>query len=377
MSPHKVYQLIAFVAVTAVIMAGCGGGGEASPTAAPAQDKPAPTAEAQDQAVEPEAETESEPAQEAGESSGDTRDIADLDANLDALKSYRALLSYSFEGKDDKGGEVKSSLEFLYEAINETKDMHMRMTGSGAGTGVTGSDQGALEFFRVGGVSYIYNEKNEGDQKCVSFATEDDKDTPSGMFKPSDVVGGLDNAKLAERGVTVNGIVADHYTFDEKALSFGLFADASGDAWVASDGNYLVKYIGKATGKAGILSKNASEGTVSWEYNLEQVNALDKIELPAECEASKPAGDIPIPPDATEKAQFGGMLTFKTADEPSKVAEFYTAEMLKQGWEEGEASEMGDMQTLNFTKDDRQLTIMITKDDEGTTVIITETKKEG
>ena len=49
--------------------------------------------------------------------------------------------------------------------------------------------------------------------------------------------------------------------------------------------------------------------------------------------------------------------------------------MPAQGWKAGEASAMGDLQTINFSKDNRKLSITITKEEQGgSSVLITEEK---
>ena len=366
------YWITAAIAA-ALVMTACGGGesGDGQP-AGSAQVKSATTAP-KDEGAQTSSESESAQSSSSSESSTEeTGSIPNLDANLGALKSYRARYTFSFEGKDEDGKESKGSLEFLQEYIAETKDQHTRMSGSGT-AGNASND--AFETFSVGGVSYIYNAGAEGDSKCTSFSSSESASSPAAMFRPGDIIGGLSKAKLAERGVTVNGIQTDRYTFDETGIGFGVFSKGGGEAWLAQDGNYVVKYVGEVTGQVGLLGQNA-EGTMRWDYSLESVNQLTQIELPAECAAQKPADDIPVPAGATDQAQFGGMITFKTTDVPDKVAEFYKAEMPGKGWTEGETTEMGEIRTLNYTKDDRSLSIMINKSDDGTTVIITERKGE-
>jgi hypothetical protein len=369
MNIERNFRWAAALAIAAVIVAACGGEPAAAPTQAPtAGDEPASatTTAGGQSAAASEAEA-TQPAATSADEAG-TRDIGDLDSNLSSLKSYRMRFAYTFEGKDKDGKEQKGRIEFLQEYIAETKEQHIRMSGMGTGE--------AMEFFRVGDVTYIYNAASEGDQKCSSFSTSDSASMTE-LMKPGDILGGLNDARLAEKGVTVNGVVADRYVFDETNVGFGGFTAATGEAWVSQDGAYLVKYAGKATGKAGLFGTDA-EGAIGWEYNLEDINALGQIALPPECVAAAPADDIPVPASATDKTQFGAMLAFKTKDALADVVAFYRAEMPAKGWtevvEEGAGAE--NMATLNFSKEKRQLSILITTDEEGTNVIITETKAE-
>jgi hypothetical protein len=64
------------------------------------------------------------------------------------------------------------------------------------------------------------------------------------------------------------------------------------------------------------------------------------------------------------------MITFKTTDAPADVAAFYKQQMPKQGWQAGEASELGELQTLNYSKDGRKLSITITKEEQGGSAVI-------
>ena len=137
-----------------------------------------------------------------------------------------------------------------------------------------------------------------------------------GFFKPGDIVGGLKQAKLVGKGETVNGITADHYSFDQRAVTFGTFDSANGHVWLAQDGGYPVKYIGTASGKDTIMAGKSAEGTFTWEYNIEDANQVRSIALPKECEGQQPAGDIPVPENATAKNSFGKLITFKSPMHP-------------------------------------------------------------
>ncbi len=368
MRKNQRYTWIVVSIAAAVVMAACGGGeSEGTDQSIPAARPQSATSVSRSEPTRPAATAESpQPAPAAVVD--ETSSIPNIEAGLESLASYRARYTFSFEGKDEDGKERKGSLEFLQEVITESNDQHVRLTTAGMGSDA--SDSGAFEFFTVGGVSYIYG-MDDGVAKCTGFSGGDPASAPMAMFKPGDMLGGLEKARLVERGVTVNGVKADHYAADESSIGSGMFSTASGDIWVAQDGNFVVKYTGTATGKL-LLFGGDSEGTATWEYQLEAINTLAAIELPEECLAQKPADDIPVPDTATEKGQFGGLITFKTADTPDQVVEFYRAELPKLGWTEGEAGELGDMRTLSFTKEDRTLSIMITPGDDGVSVIIAE-----
>jgi hypothetical protein len=263
-------------------------------------------------------------------------------------------------------------MEFVQELIKESKDQHIRFSSSGDAAQGSGKSS-SFDLYQLAGTSYMYSPDGQAEQKCIGVTSDRNSQDTSAPFKPSDVVGGLKDARLVSKGETVNGVTADHYTFDEKAISFGTFASAKGDVWIAQDGGFLVKYVGTATGKDSILSGRSAEGTFTWEYNVEDANQVTAIALPKECAGQKPAMDIPVPENATDKTSFGKMITFKTPDTPADMAAFYKKELAKQGWKAGEANAMGDLQTLAFSKDDRKLSVTITKEDSGgSNVLISE-----
>ena len=343
-------------ALALALLAACGGG---SPAATDAGATPSSAQDSKPAADKP---TEASEPTEAPEptASSETRDITDISGSLDALKSYRLRFTFTFDGKDDQGKAQKGSMEFLQEIIRASKDQHMRYSATGDAS--QGGGQGVFEYYMVGGSTYIYSPDGQSEQKCIGMTSDQSSQSPGELFKPSDIVGGLRQAKLAGKGETVNGVKADHYTFDQSDVTFGTFATAKGDVWVAQDGGFMVKYVGTATGKGNMLAAKSGEGTFTWEYNVEDANKVEAIDLPKECAGQQPADDIPTPENATEKASFGKMLTFKSADAPADVAAFYKKALPAQGWQAGETNDLGEMQTLIFTKDSRKLTVTIMKE---------------
>lgn len=348
---------LSLLALAALVLSACGGGEPAPQSAAPTA-TPAAAPAAAPTATQPAAPT---PTVASATVADEITRIPDIESGLDALASYRARFNFVFEGKDADGKDRKGTLEFVQE-VTESGDQHTRVVG--AGMGDDPADSGAFEMFNIAGVSYIYGTE-DGTARCVSFSSGESSPDMAGLFKPGDILNGLDTARLVERGVTVNGISTNHYVLDENSINAGLFNSASGDIWIAQDGNFVVKYTGTATGRVIPFGNDDQEGTAAWDYQLEAINALTSIELPEECLAQKPADDIPVPASAAEKSQFGGMITFKTGDKPADVVAFYQTEMPKLGWMEGEAGEVGDIRTLNFTKGDRSLSIMISPEEGG------------
>ncbi len=296
-------------------------------------------------------------------SGGGTLSIDSLNGGLGKLKSYRLHVVYNYDGKNAKGDPDKGGIDLMQEMASN-KDQHMKFSGTGGGS----TNNSALETYQVGGVHYMYS----ADQKCTSYSSgQKDTSAPAALFNPSDMLGGLNSVKLVQKGDSVNGVTADHYTAAESSFKIGLFTNAKGDVWVAQDGGYVVKYTGQASGKSALLGGGV-EGAISWEYNVEDANKIDSITLPPECAASKPADDVPVPDNATEKGNIGNIITFKSPDDVAKVTDFYKQALSAKGWTAGEGGLEG---MLTFTKDNRTLTVMIAKEASGgSNVVITDAK---
>ncbi len=286
-----------------------------------------------------------------------------LDATPTNLKSYRIRFTFSFDGKLSDGEALKGTAEFLQEAIAETNEQRVRFS-STRQDAKEGEKKTTVDRFIVGGVNYYFVAEGDGQGQCISISSDAPTTQQLAIFKPSDLIGNPQGLRLTEQGVTVNGIKADRYAVEAP--------DLKGEAWVAQEGDFVVKYTGEFSGKTPLF--DGADGKAAWEYQLEP-DAVSKIELPEACIAQKPADDIPVPASAADKAQFGNVTTFKVAEAPQKVADFYKAEMPKLGWTESdESGGSGDLFALEFKKDARTVSIIISKEGEGSGVLITEKK---
>jgi len=182
---------------------------------------------------------------------------------------------------------------------------------------------------------------------------------------------------------TVNGVETKHYSFDEKALNTGDFGEGSeieeaeGHLYVAVDGGYLVRLDITMSGKQFELptgeGQSVSEGSFRMLMNLSAINEPIDIQVPPEALAGGAPEDVPIMDDAEETASLGDMIAFKSATSVDEVAEFYKAQMPANGWTETSSGSMGDIVTLEYSKEGRKANIMIMVDSQSskTSVLIT------
>jgi hypothetical protein len=165
---------------------------------------------------------------------------------------------------------------------------------------------------------------------------------------------------------TVNGTPADHYTFDERAILEAGRSTSTGEAWVATDGGYVVKYLLQS--KAGAeLFGDGVEGTITWDYELTGANQPVAINLPEDC----PAGlvDAPVLPDASNADNLPGLLTYDTPTPLADVVAFYQTELATRGWAASEDATIDDTSaTIDFTRDSATLVFTATVDGSTTSV---------
>jgi hypothetical protein len=161
---------------------------------------------------------------------------------------------------------------------------------------------------------------------------------------------------------TINQISAIHYQFDQNALPItDPKPSATGDMWLAETGGYLVKYtLATKSNSAGL------EGSLSWTYELSQVNTIGAIPMPQGCEPVPV--DIPAMPNAQAINRYSGWMLYQTSSSVSQVADFYFQQLGSLGWTTDTTKPTGDLKTpygLTFRKGDEILTIMIDLADSG------------
>ncbi len=216
-----------------------------------------------------------------------------VDAGLDKLKSYQVNFTYGFDGKDEQGKTQKGSFTLLQDVITGSKDSHIKFTGLSALGGIpTGASTGAgdtFEMFQVGDTAYLNMGGTGPGAGCMGVPAGAAQSSSAMAPKPSDMLSGFSGAKLAKRNDTVNGISADQFDFDQSSFGTGTFTSAKGSVWIAQDGGYVVKYTGQATGKEALFGKG-TEGTYTWEYDLQNVNKIASIALPDQCKKAPIGG---------------------------------------------------------------------------------------
>ena len=281
-------------------------------------------------------------------------DFPDTKTGLSDLTSYKATLIMSFDGTE-AGQPQQWSKTYVMLAAKEpaTRQLTIEKTGNL-------SDLDAVFMAESDGAAY---EQREGNG-CIAAVIEEGNSL-SERLEPIGFLNGVIGADEAGND-TVNEVAANHYTFDERAFGQLDIAQSTGEMWVASDGGYIVKYLLTTKGNADYFGEGI-EGTITWDYELTDINQPLTIRLPEDC----PGGlvNAPLLPDASNILTMPGILTYDTSTSLADAAAFYQKEIPSLGWELVDEPAITDTTVLlDYMQGDKTLTIIITADDTGTTI---------
>jgi hypothetical protein len=301
-------------------------------------------------------------------------EIADVQAGLDKVDSYRMAISMVVDGKNSSGAAVTQTLTLAQEIIKSKESMHFGM----ASTGLVGAAAfGNIDIFQIGKVGYMsMADPTTKKNTCLSYSSDKPAFDTDSMIKPEDMFSDVQAGALVAKGETVNGVKADHYKLKNAGITAGTTKNETGDMWVAQDGGYLVKVVATADGDFSMLGDTIS-GKMTLNYNLNDVNKVTAITLPKECQDQvSGTSDLPIPPNATDQASLGGIITFSSPDSPKTVGDFYRKQATTQGWKVVSDSALDVLVMISIQKDTRTFSIMITTgtNNSGSSVVITQTK---
>lgn len=280
--------------------------------------------------------------------------LLDTKAGLANLSSYKATLTLAFEGTRD-GQPSQWSKTYIMLSTKEpaTRQLTIEKTGNL-------SDLKPVFMAEDNGAAY----ERRGEDACKATVIEEGNSLTE-RLEPAGFLNGVIGADEAG-AETVNDVAANHYTFDERAFGQSDLAQSTGEMWVASEAGYIVKYVLTTKGNADYFDERL-EGTLTWDYELTDVNQPVTFALPDDC----PAGmvDAPLLPDASNVLNMPSVLAYDTASSPADAAAFYQEQIPNLGWMlVGEPTIAETMALMEFMQGDQTMAIIIVSGDNETTV---------
>ncbi len=266
------------------------------------------------------------------------------------LASYRATLTLSFQGETDgQPDQWSRTYTMLVGDDHAARQVTIETAGEPAGQ---------VFMLELDDTSF----ERRGEDACSASVIQPGNRLAE-VWEPARFLFSVVGADEAGTE-TVNGVMANHYTFDEQAIGARDVAESTGEMWVASDGDYLVRYMLETTGGASYVGPS-TEGQLTWDYQLTDVNQPLTVGVPADC----PLGllNIPLLPDAADLLRQPGMTTYTTFTSPADAAAFYEEQLAGLGGEPSLPPIVSDTGALlEFTQGD-WLTSVIATASEGIT----------
>lgn len=284
---------------------------------------------------------------------------------LQGLNSYRSQLNLRSTGQTDDGQEIVTHLEILEEQIRAEEAAHNRIRGDGVG----GADNGTIAFYRFNDRAFSYIP--EQDNACMLFDSQGNEAVFSGALVPHEIFKSFVIEKLVTLDDEIKGIPAQRYSVKTVELTLSAVTEATGEVWIAQQGQFVVRFIGEAIGSFA-LSGQISDGNLNWEYDLSEPNTLAMIELPSACQEQRAAAEFPIPDNSTNRTIFNGFISFESPDSALTVARFYRERLPQDGWQITAEENFDDFYQISVEKGGRSMQISITGVGRGAAVVVVE-----
>lgn len=295
-------------------------------------------------------------------------------AALEKLESYRQVIRFTSKGSDAEGKPIDTEGEIITEFNRADNARHMVMNF------VDNSDpaatQSPVEVFQIGTDLIMFAGDDVG---WIRISTEDSpfSDPDLAMMTSGNVFTDLENMRRVRPDEKIGGINSRHYQFDNTAVLSKLFDEgmdnvqANGDVWIAKDGGFLTKYsmvIEVDGGSGGMFDPTMTKGTMTMDFELQDVNSDITIEAPEDAMASTNLAGFdsafPMPEDASIQAASANFTILTSAMPVADVVAFYDEALAELGWTKDESGSMsmGDMASLSFSKDGVTLSLIVSLD---------------
>ncbi len=293
-------------------------------------------------------------------------DLLDPTVGLGALTSYRATLKVSLAGTRD-GQPLQLDQTYILAADTAASARVLTVqTGDGTAPPRLRADVKDAVFVTDGNGICTGSVPDAAD----SADADDGSVLDVGATDPAALLRGLSGAEAAGSEI-LNGVAANHYTFDQRALGSRDPATVTGDVWVATAGSYVIKYTLTSIGPSPSLGKGV-DGTLNLDYELTDINQPVVTALPPGC---PPTFEAPLLADATAVERQPGFVSYSTASSPADSLAFYQQQLPTLNWTLSAdvpiVSDQGGR--LRFVSDAADLTVSVSVGDTGTRVVIIQT----
>jgi len=271
--------------------------------------------------------------------------LPDPSVGLAGLQSYHAVYDLSLHGTlDGKAFDRQTHME--YTSIPATNGEQILWQEQQAGS--------LTDFWKTTRVGKALYTQSQDGQSCWG----EYQDQPAQAVPlPASLLPAVVGATPAGTD-TVNGAAAMHYTFTPPGLTTPA-QGASGDVWIAQQGGYVVKYTLNIPAPYAPTGQGA-ETAETLTYQVDQVNVLSQIALPAACVLV--LVDFPAMTDAQDIYRASGYMDYTSPSTLAQAADFYTQALPPLGWKQAsnlQSSDQADTQMLEYTQGSQDLAVYL------------------
>jgi hypothetical protein len=278
----------------------------------------------------------------------------DISFGMKPLESYRLHFVQSYQGVDNEGNPSNTTITNYQEVIKPLLITHLRME-----TTTELKLIRVFEIYRFGNEVYLLDELENCSEFTENLNVLNPDDNGLGL---ASIFSNLEIGSIKEQGVMVNGVLTDQYEVNNVAMVNATLKDVHAEIWYARDGGFIVKFAGEAQGDAySELEDINSSGSISWAYDLTDINAIVEIPLPQKCQLVAEGGvnELPVPDNVQDLSKIGSMLSFNFPDSATILADFYRAAMPAAGYSLVDETAIDDFFVITYVKAEETITIMI------------------
>ncbi|MBN1666834.1 MAG: hypothetical protein JW862_07085 [Anaerolineales bacterium] len=271
-------------------------------------------------------------------------DLPQPASGLDGFSSYQARLVVQFEGMEGAQAVEWSRTYLMRVARTGESFRQLDLETSPAGAAGESTRRTMAE---ANGYQY-----EKVDQEACAVLPADQATALAEQWEPASLLLGFSGGAPAGEE-SIENLAARRYTFDQGALGQSDLTQSTGEVWVAAGSDVVLRYTLTQQGGEDYFGEGVS-GTLSWTYEVTQVNQPQQLSLPEDCR--QPAGlDLPLPVDASQVNQADGYLNFKTALVEPALLDFYRPILESAGWQLVENMDPGEFDLSDFNMDDFDL----------------------
>ncbi len=295
--------------------------------------------------------------------------LSSVEDALGQFESYRTRMDMTFE--DLSGSSASGSMTMFTSRTIDPPASQVEVSFSGGfaeDDDVDVADGATVTYVVVEGTDYTIIPGFGCVSGMGATAIMDDFDTGLDV---DELVNVIENPNFVGEE-TVNGIVTDHYRFDESHLrdQSQQLEQVRGDLYVSQEHGHLVRMVMDAVGD---LDDDADEsrGNIHMVMDVLDVGVPFTIELPAEC--SSTGLDVPIMEGASGVNSFAGFTSYSVQSTLAEAIAFYEQEMAARGYRaDSDALVTESFATMSFSAEG-QPTVSVTFNADGgmVTILIT------